>query len=277
MTRRGKRHDRRWLAAESEGTARQRRAISVCEHRIEWLYPSRAIVRLEEFCHVSKKPRKSDGRPAWLRKLVQKEAGADGEARVRTAAHEAGHAVADVLLDRPFRDVSMRVQRTPEKLPDGRATVRVFTVGVTDEDCVRNQARVERNSALLDLRLLVSSMAGMMAEAMHDETIASPYDHELLDAGETDLAYMDCVIASVPRGRRHSASDKDDQAFRGALYRWASRRALFLLMDHWAAVAAVANALLERETLTWAEVREMVSAVDRSPSAPAGVADSDPE
>lgn len=155
------------------------------------------------------------------------------------AYHEAGHAVACVLLRLALRSASI----VPDDASDGRVATRpAYAALERVADGIYAPGDFVR---VCDG--LVATLAGPAAEARY-----RGLDHPtgVLSGSDRDQATEWCLRASGP-GQEASA-----------MLVWLACRADNLVASppHWKAVAAVADALLDRETLSAATVRRIARA-----------------
>lgn len=152
-----------------------------------------------------------------------------GPTRAVTAYHEAGHAVAAVVLG---LDVELAtIVSTVEPWGHLRGHVVVTVPGRRDLDYYVRRATM--------------TWCGPLAEHRH------------LGAGVEDIGDEDC---------RQIFAYGDLSALglgeAGAFAQWTRTRAMSVLGGHWPAISAAAAALLERDTLTGDEVRQLVAEVE---------------
>ncbi|MGZ4604187.1 MAG: ATP-dependent metallopeptidase FtsH/Yme1/Tma family protein, partial [Kineosporiaceae bacterium] len=176
-----------------------------------------------------------------------------------TAWHEAGHTVAALLL--PDADDPVQVTIVPRG-PAGGVT---WMSGNDDIFLPRRKAHAQ----------LVVALAGRAAEeALLDGEYTQGASGDLQSA--TDLAYRMATqygmtrLGYQVRHPQHAASNEAVSAVVEELLADAHKEATALLASHRALLAAVAEALLEEETLTAAQVRDLATAV--AASAPETVA-----
>jgi ATP-dependent Zn protease len=188
--------------------------------------------------------------------------------RRRTAYHEAGHAVANQHHDVPFRSITIRSDA------NSYGHVRVYAHRLTADHVYNPSPRVRDHLE----RLVVCLLAGREAERL----VASRYNH--LGAGHLRMGKYarlspgsDLDQAIDYAGRVVSLEGEEGRAY----FHWLTQRTRAFVTRRHDEIAAVADALIERETLTADEVRDVVwqSLQDRIsiqnrrslPSAPAPV------
>ena len=178
------------------------------------------------------------------------------EGQRRIAFHEAGHAVADVLLCLPFESVSIRqMHHSSTWSKEGKE---VIIEGVCSEGLTLPQERTDRlirelNAGKLDLRDAISTMAGPQAEAM----LVGEIDQEGNEAACLDMNSIAvcCRIAAAPGVPFEQVPPC---AMESTIIKGLAIQAEKLLQENWAAVKVVANELLKRECLTYSEVGAIV-------------------
>lgn len=166
------------------------------------------------------------------------------KAKDSTAVHEAGHAIASVLLDRPFEAVSLEQRRT-EATVSGRPAVLVYTVGIVDLPGVLDQRKADREAGVLDDATAICNLAGMAAEV----AAGGAFDAASFGGG-TDAAY---IRACVRNGG--GSEEKQREILASAV-----ARALELLKSNWTAVNMVADFLLKHKRLAYDDVKVLVEA-----------------
>lgn len=150
-----------------------------------------------------------------------------------TAYHEAGHAVVGAVLDRPPISVTI--------IPDsGAAGKNEFSVDFRPEFKTHLDASPEK-IAYIEARIL-TKLAGTIA---HDLRFSGrPHD-----AG--DAYDQQCARSIIEDNAGWADSDRD------AYLRQLEDAARRLLQIHWLWVEAVARALIERKTISTAEIMEL--------------------
>ncbi len=158
-----------------------------------------------------------------------------GEPITLTAYHEAGHAVAAVLLRCPVESITIEPGEDSGCL--GRCVLGDRPSWLCPDTSGGSRARfyIERRMMIL--------LAGRVAESKH---LGRPY-HEGSEGDEDKIARLAEVICG---------SDGEDQKF----IAWLHARTVNLLSveEHWQAVERVVAELLERKTLKGAAVRRVV-------------------
>ena len=152
----------------------------------------------------------------------------------RVAYHEAGHAVAGFLLRRSFAYVTI------ESAADSLGHCDFAPLDSLLGQIIDGAG----DHAIAELRRgLITVLAGPAAE----ERFAGPYD--LAGEDDTEQAVdLASVIAATPNEARALAEAAFDEA-----------RGLWSIAAQWAAVAALAAALLERNRLSYEEARALVA------------------
>jgi hypothetical protein len=176
----------------------------------------------------------------------------------RHTYHEAGHAVANVILGCPFDCVSMEKRKeTRTHYENGEATeyLYIITDGVVWPDDYTEKRNEELFAGRLDLRAAITDMAGPQAEAM----ILGEIDEQAQEGARCDTNGISacCRIASAPPGA--SVENLPMCSMEHGIINAIAEQAGELLSKHWDAVVAVANALNSRKRLTRDEVAEIVS------------------
>lgn len=170
-----------------------------------------------------------------------------------TAYHEAGHAVADVVLGIDVDHVTI----VPQEDTSGHETVIhpddiKEGWGVSDYDDPRVRLHVEN----FLIGLLAGPYAGRKfypkARLQATETLSD--GRKVLAAG-SDHSYVVRIIADI-------FGDDNDQV-RWTYERYVTARARALVETHWRSIELVANALLKRKTLSGDEVKRVMWAALR--------------
>ena len=175
---------------------------------------------------------------------------------MHAAFHEAGHAVAAVVLGENLRSVDVRQRQ----LPDGR-----LQLGLTDCEGVNaiDSLGMGHQAALTHV---IRAFAGPVAEALvnpdfregHSGDIASVRELVSLAFGR-GVAKDDQVVLD-----RWDEVRRDDRVV--DLLRSAQAEAVRLVEEHWPAISAVAARLLEEEQLSGDDVASIVNADLRKPN-----------
>jgi hypothetical protein len=176
----------------------------------------------------------------------------------RVAFHEAGHAVADLLLGLSFNAVSIMPECTMIKTSQNGREIpieKICPVGVSLPQERKDKNTRELGAGILDLREAISTMAGPQAEAISVGEI----DKETNEGAKIDMAYimMCCraaIFPGIPWEQRPPCAMELD------IIRILSEQAQILLRENWAAVEAVAGALLKRQCLSYSEVEALIKA-----------------
>lgn len=151
--------------------------------------------------------------------------------RTRTALHEAGHVVASVALGRKVRSATI--------VPEGDRLGSVRTSRLRRLD----PAATDRRMRMTIEREVMILLAGSVAEQLAG---AGPH------GGRRDRRDALALVGFL------SGSASEEEAY----VRWLRERTRTLLRIHWAAVQAVAKALLAKGTLNGASVREIARSAD---------------
>jgi ATP-dependent Zn protease len=148
-----------------------------------------------------------------------------------TAYHEAGHAVAHIFLHLPFKKVSIR--------PDGETSGHCmsngqrYLKGVDYDLTPAKQDRIFRN--------VQTMFAGHYAQKRFNRKSVRRWHSQTDYHNAVGLLFY---ISEPPAINR--------------LIRWLECRTQMLIETRWQQIETVARALLERETLTSDEVRELI-------------------
>jgi hypothetical protein len=185
----------------------------------------------------------------------------DTKGRRRAAFHEAGHAVANVILGLPFEAVSIREKRDQGTMLKNGQEVSVeliYTEGLIWSPQWTDSVNKELEAGKLDLREAISAMAGPQAEAM----LIGEIDEEVRKAADLDMNGIAacCRIAvspGVPLDRLPRSVMEDD------ILQALAKQAKELLREKWTAVEAVANELLKRDYLPYSEAIALMNASAR--------------
>lgn len=183
--------------------------------------------------------------------------------RERTAYHEAGHAIMARLLDCPTEYVT--IERDADSLghfqiPESWAALPV-TVG--PEDAIRagyvsfdldERHEAEYQAGRIDEEVMIL-LAGTEAECVLCGRVGATRCGDIENGGMADFREA-LRLANGARFVFEPMDDLDNE--RCAYFCWMRLRTRNILRRLWAAVDAVARALLERERLTGDEVAEIV-------------------
>lgn len=174
----------------------------------------------------------------------------------RSAYHEAGHVVADILLGLSFKAVSLRMkEQSKVEIKDGKEqpVIHVYTEGVVWSEERTESVNKDIFDGKLDLREAIADMAGPVAESM---LVGKIDDMARLGARDDVQGIMGCCRAALSPGQpieNWTASAMEDDIARAV-----GAQALELLNENWANVEAVANALMKYRYLTEEEARKLV-------------------
>jgi hypothetical protein len=182
----------------------------------------------------------------------------DPDAPHYIAVHEAGHAVAAIVLGLGLRGVHIRCRQI-----EGRDSV-----GFTDCPCNLDDLKLKEEVAL---PWMVHALAGPVAEWGVNPRLFR--EGKAAYAGDVKEARLLAVVATcdmVDQGDGKRLATPEEQARKqgaiDALVDRAINQAHALVAEHWDAIRRVAALLLEREALTAAEV---AAAIEAGPMAPA--------
>jgi cell division protease FtsH len=178
------------------------------------------------------------------------------------AYHEAGHAVACFFCPKAGRTLRVSIRRSDLEAGDAGLHTCRPAASAEDLEQVRASAVVTLAGAEVDRRLMGDTLTSGEADyrAVHDLLFDAILDPEIAEA-----------VASVTpedaraRGLEQIAAEKSAviEAHRRRLFEALSREARELVAAKWRHVEAVAEALLEREALTGAEVDRIITRVER--------------
>jgi hypothetical protein len=182
----------------------------------------------------------------WLSQIEDKEA-EKRRGLERVAHHEAGHAVACVWLGLPFRWVSIKPKGDSQGRVSGPSPLARLLEKHEDGDALtpREWVRVENE--------VVSFCAGSAAEAEYlrrNNLVSIENLAVLVEVGEPDRS-MNVGIATRLHG--------DDPDVAHAWLTYLRLRAVSLVRWHWTHVEHVAEALVNRRTLSAKDVRAVIS------------------
>ena len=155
---------------------------------------------------------------------------------MREAVHEAGHAVANVVLGRPFLRVSLERRTHPGGM--------LLTDGVIFDEATLADRRRRREAGEIDDADLTADMAGPMAERA---LLGGRTDDEWRIGADLDFERLRATIRNAGRSGAE-----------GEIGARLMNRANEVIAQSWAAIGRVSKALLEKGTLTFAEVNELV-------------------
>jgi hypothetical protein len=168
------------------------------------------------------------------------------------ATHEAGHAVAMVVLGLELNGVDIKKRQ----MPSGTS------MGFTDAPVVFDRAGVGAEAARPHL---ISTAAGPLAEGMiagHGADMEGwklGYQNDV-DAGRRIAAFAFCDLTVLEGRSEISPAEQMKHADEiQALIEETTRAAALLVEEHRAAIIRVADALIERTALTGDEVRDLVT------------------
>lgn len=176
--------------------------------------------------------------------------------REREAYHEAGHAVARVLLGLPF--VAVSIERKTKRgfhVENGRKipVEYILTEGISWADDYTEAVNADLRAGKLDLREAVAAMAGPSAEAQLvgciDETAQQGAQNDMQQIGAACRAAM----ASGKPPEHWTPTEME-----GDFIRAAAGEAAALLGVHWPKVEALAAALLQHRRLTREQAARIV-------------------
>lgn len=172
----------------------------------------------------------------------------------RVTYHEAGHAVANVLLGLPFKEVAVESEKKL-LLMLGRIMRWDFTVGVVFEEERKMKLRVCFEHGVLDMREGVSFVAGPKAEEM----LLGKTDEEWSTGSAADFNGIREVCRVAVTADSQTGKCEMEDGIVAAL----CSQAEVLLRKNWAAVEAVANELNRRRRLSFKEVVRIVEGKSR--------------
>ena len=178
--------------------------------------------------------------------------------RQRKAYHEAGHAVASVLLKLPLESVSLREkQEIYHDIKDGEKVpyIYIYTEGIRWTEERQKLLNEELMNAKLDLREAISSMAGPEAER---KLIGGIVDEEARFGARNDrqAIFAPCRAAISPGlpVENWKVSVMEEKIISAM-----AMQANALLTENWACVEAVAEALIKYRSLTYDEAEKIIN------------------
>jgi len=177
----------------------------------------------------------------------------------RIATHEAGHAVMHIILGVPFTDVSLHGEKLSGfVIQDGKKIPATAITGGGVNADEKTIQEIDKNilSGTLDIRQALASMAGPVAEAKFIGRI----DAEAKAGAHYDMETITlCCRAAFNRTEDLSewkAISKLEERIVDAFAIGTEE----LLKENWGCVKAVADALLEKETLSYLEALAIAEA-----------------
>ena len=175
--------------------------------------------------------------------------------RDRIAYHESGHVVINLLMGLPFDEVSIdNYQKDVYQDIDGQREklIYVLTKGVTWPKTRTESVNKNALAGNLDLREVLSSMAGPEAETMF---VGKIDDEAQLGAKSDFQTIMVCCRAAVSLGR--PIADWKPTIMEEKIVRAVALQARDILEKNWGRVEVIANALIERKKLTYLEAESL--------------------
>jgi hypothetical protein len=179
-----------------------------------------------------------------------------------TAIHEAGHAVAAILLNRRFREVSLDSKICYSyEAPDAHAKLVVDEVDYEAD-------RAERCTGKLDLAWLIINNAGWAAERLAGSSEERADEAAVTDGQNTLIA----AFGALGLDPNHVPDiNRDDvtlaRRFSFGLNMVSRNIATDLIRTNWSAVTRTGQALIERKTLSYDDVYMIVMDAKRPEAA----------
>jgi ATP-dependent Zn protease len=177
----------------------------------------------------------------------------------RAAYHEAGHAVINLMYGLPFQTVSLKTEKEKVfQIEKGKrvAVLLTYTIGTVFPDERLYSVNKTLMSGLLDIKEALSLMGGPVAEIIF---LGKCDDEARIGAREDMQAITACCRAAM------SGSDKPEvwkelPDMEKAMINAISIGANHLLMDNWTSVEAIAEVLIEKKELDYAEASSIAEA-----------------
>ena len=167
--------------------------------------------------------------------------------------------VMNLLLGLPFEAVSIKkIQQERYKYSNGQKIPLTYLVteGVTWPKNRTESVNKNIMTGILDLREALASMAGPQAEAISVGKI----DKDAQFGAQTDIQFIAaCCRAAVAPGE--PIADWKPTIMEEQILQAVALQAVDLLMQNWAGVESVANALFERKSLTYSEAEALFKTV----------------
>ena len=177
----------------------------------------------------------------------------------RAAYHEAGHAVINLMYGLPFQTVSLKTKKEQVfQIEKGKkvAVILTYTIGTVFPDERLYSVNKALMSGLLDIKEAFSLMGGVVAEIIF---LGKCDDEARIGAREDMQAIAGCCRAAM------SGSDKPENwkelpDMEQSMITAITIGANHLLKDNWTSVEAIAEILMEKKELDYAEASRIAEA-----------------
>ena len=170
----------------------------------------------------------------------------------RVTFHEAGHAVVNVLLGLPFKEVTVELKKRPV-IHNGAVRLLRYTDGIVFGEERKLASRQKRMEGIVDLREALSYLAGPKAEEM----VVGKFDDECRQGAVSDFGFVvECCRNSL--STQILSILPEPETLEDGIISVVSGQAGKLLKANWSSVEAVANELNRRKRLSFKEVVRIV-------------------
>jgi hypothetical protein len=177
----------------------------------------------------------------------------------RAAYHEAGHAVINLIYGLPFLIVSLKTEREPSfQIEKGKKVpvLLIYTVGTVFPDERLYSLNKALISGILDIREALSLMGGPVAEIIF---LGKCDDQARIGAREDLQGIAGCCRAAMS-GSSKPEEWKELPDMEQSMITAISIGANHLLKENWTSVEAIAEILIQKKELDYAEASKIAEA-----------------
>ena len=177
----------------------------------------------------------------------------------RAAYHEAGHAVINLMYGLPFKIVSLKTETEPSfQIEKGkRVTVLLtYTIGTVFSDERLYSLNKALMSGILDIKEALSLMGGAVAEII----LLGKYDDQVRIGAREDLQGIACCCRAAMSGSGKPEDWKEFPDMEQSMITAITIGANHLLKENWTCVEAIAEILMKKKELNYAEASSIAEA-----------------
>jgi len=177
----------------------------------------------------------------------------------RTAYHEAGHAVVNLIYGLPFQTISLKTeQRLAYQIEDGRkvSVMLTYSIGIVFPEARLDLVNKTLMAGILDIKEALSLLGGPVAEHM----FVGKNDGQTQVGARQDVQAIACCCRAAMSASSRLEDWKEFPQMEDYMLAAIAAGAESLIKENWASVKAIAESLIEKEELDYPEISKIAEA-----------------